>query len=561
MKVRLKNKGTTVELSKRHFLAQGGEASVYVKDGISYKIYTDRLHMIPLAKVEELAKISRPEVMRPEDVLLDERGVPVGCSMRFVDNATALCQVFTLAFKQRNGVSIDMITDMVRNMQEVLVHVHEKDILVVDLNEMNLLADKSFRKVSWIDVDSWQTPSFPATAIMDSVRDWNAKSFSDLTDWFSFAVVTFQLWMGIHPYKGTHPNVKGMVERMRAGLSVFNNGVTIPKMCPPLDSIPDRLRAWYKAVLEDGKRILPPDAVGISAAIAPKTQILAGSGQISIAEFLSFERDVIRFLALGPHRLAFTADGLQMDRTLFKGIKPSAHVGLGPRQQVIVAEVTGGKVELRDLQLNKSIDLHMKAESMMAHDGRIYFKSGDHVYEISFLGMPDGSSKASAKPVANVMPSATMVLDGVVVQDMLGAWYASVFPLPGRSYQFHLKELDGWKLVDAKYDNGILMTVGTKKGSYRRWVFVLQTDFSSYVVREAKDIASYTGLNFTVLESGICAHIDEEERLELFQNKPGGSQTKIIDDPAVPSGRMLCRCGTNVLFAQGSKLYKLSTRK
>jgi hypothetical protein len=561
MKVRLKNKGTVVELSKRHFLAQGGEASIYVKDRVSYKIYTDRSHMIPLAKIEELAGISRPEVMKPDDVLLDEHGVPVGCTMRFVADAYSLCQLFTMAFKQRNGVTQDKVAKMVENMQEVLLHVHEHGVIVVDLNEMNLLADKAFGKVSWIDVDSWQTPSFPATAIMDSVRDWNTKSFTELSDWFSFAIVTFQLWMGIHPYKGSHPQVKGLKERMTANLSVFNSAVGIPKMCPPLDSIPDKYRAWYKAVLEDGQRILPPSAVGASAAVMPKVQFITGTDHLSIVEFLSFGHDVLHFVALGPHKLAFTADGLYVGKTLYKSVAPTAQAGLGPKQRVVVADSHNGWLELRDLLLNKPIELNMKADAIMSYDGRIYFKSGDDIHEVTFLEMPDGSARASARQVASVMPKATKLFDGVVIQDMLGAWYASVFPLPSRSYQFHLKELDGWKLVDAKFDNGVLMVVGAKGGSYNRWVFVLQADFSGYVCREwLKDIA-YTGLNFVVLETGVCAHIDEQERLELFANKPTATQAKVVDDPVLTNAMKLYKCGPNVLFSQGSKLYKLSTRK
>lgn len=561
MKVRLKNKGILVELSKRHFLAQGGEASIYVKDGISYKVYTDRSHMIPIAKIEELAKITRPEVMRPEDVLLDERGVPVGCSMRFVADAHALCQLFTMAFKQRNGITPANISRMVENMLEVLVHVHEKGILVVDLNELNLLADKAFGKVSWIDVDSWQTPGFPATAIMDSVRDWNAKSFTELSDWFSFAVVTFQLWMGIHPYKGSHPSIKGLRERMSANLSVFNKDVAIPKMCPPLDMIPDRLRTWYKAVLEDGQRILPPDAVGVSGMIAPKVQLITGTDHLSITEFLSYAQDVLDFVVLGPHKLAFTADGLWVGKTLFRGVPPTAQVGLGPTQRVVVAEIGNGWIGLRDLLLNKTIDLNMRADSAMSCDGRIYFKSGDSIHEVAFLAMPDGSLKASAKQVANVMANATKLFEGVAIQDMLGACYASVFPLPGRSHQLHLKELDGWKVLDAKYDNGVMMVVGAKGGKYNRWVFVLQADFSGYVCRTVQKDIAYSGLNFVVLETGVCAHIDENERLELFANKPTITQTKVVDDPVLTSAMKLHKCGPHVLFSQGGKLYKLSTRK
>jgi hypothetical protein len=105
------------------------------------------------------------------------------------------------------------------------------------------------------------------------------------------------------------------------------------------------------------------------------------------------------------------------------------------------------------------------------------------------------------------------------------------------------------------------MVVGAKGGSYNRWVFVLQADFSGYVCREwLKDIA-YTGLNFVVLETGVCAHIDEQERLELFANKPTATQAKVVDDPVLTNAMKLYKCGPNVLFSQGSKLYKLSTRK
>jgi len=68
-------------------------------------------------------------------------------------------------------------------------------------------------------------------------------------------------------------------------------------------------------------------------------------------------------------------------------------------------------------------------------------------------------------------------------------------------------------------------------------------------------------LNFVVLETGVCAHIDEEERLELFANKPSSAQVKVVDDPVLTSAMKLHKSGPNVLFSQGNKLYKLSTRK
>ena len=47
-------------------------------------------------------------------------------------------------------------------------------------------------------VDSYQTAHYPATAIMPSVRDWKVPlhDFSELSDWFSFAIVSFQVFLG-----------------------------------------------------------------------------------------------------------------------------------------------------------------------------------------------------------------------------------------------------------------------------------------------------------------------------------------------------------------------------
>lgn len=41
---------------------------------------------------------------------------------------------------------------------------------------------------------------------------------------------------------------------------------------------------------------------------------------------------------------------------------------------------------------------------------------------------------------------------------MLGATYASVFPTSRHHQQVRLADLDGLKIVDAKYDGGVLMS-------------------------------------------------------------------------------------------------------
>ena len=57
---------------------------------------------------------------------------------------------------------------------------------------------------------------------MDSVRDRHAAGWNEGTDWFSFALVSFQMFVGIHPYKGKHPALKTLDERMAQNVSVLH---------------------------------------------------------------------------------------------------------------------------------------------------------------------------------------------------------------------------------------------------------------------------------------------------------------------------------------------------
>ena len=190
-----------LQLGKAEFKAQGGEGSVYVKGSNAYKIYTDPSRCIQQAKIDELAMLVQPNIIRPLELILDGRNRPVGYSMRYVGKAHSLCQLFPRAFRQRNNITPELTLRLVRQLQTGVSHVHSRGILIVDLNELNFLVSSDFKELFFIDVDSYQTPSFPATVLMESVRDRHAKTFSTDSDWFSFAVVSFQMFVGIHPFQ------------------------------------------------------------------------------------------------------------------------------------------------------------------------------------------------------------------------------------------------------------------------------------------------------------------------------------------------------------------------
>lgn len=264
MKYTVRGKGD-VTLVGSDFMASGGEAQIFKQNKLIYKIYHKPSDMIPDGKIHELQNIKDPKVLIPKDIITDKKGVRVGFTMDFIDGVTPLCRLFTNAFINQNNVSNDTLIDLVKQMQETINKIHSASCIQVDGNELNYLVDETnFKSCYFIDVNSYQTKSFPATVIMPSIRDWAAKSFNELTDWYSFAIITCQLLIGTHPFKGKHPDFKrhDMESRMRANISIFNSEVSIPKSVRDFSMIPSNYMDWFIDLFEKGKRLAPPSTVG-----------------------------------------------------------------------------------------------------------------------------------------------------------------------------------------------------------------------------------------------------------------------------------------------------------
>ena len=71
--------------------------------------------------------------------------------MRFVKDTYALCQLFTKTFHQRNNLAHDKLLDVGKKLREIVEFIHQKDILIVDLNELNFLVTQKFDEVVAID--------------------------------------------------------------------------------------------------------------------------------------------------------------------------------------------------------------------------------------------------------------------------------------------------------------------------------------------------------------------------------------------------------------------------
>lgn len=574
MKVVVKGQGE-VSLTQQHFVATGGQASVYVRNGIAYKVYTDPKNAIPHEKFRALSAIKDACVIKPSQMLLDARSAPIGYTMNAVADNLSLCQLFTKAFRDRERVTNDHIVNIAAKLRTHVTNVHGAGVLIVDLNEFNVLVPKTLDETYLIDVDSYQTAGYPATVIMPSVRDWSSKQFTELSDWFSYGVLAFQLFVGVHPYKGTHPGSasidkdKRLEHRMRGHVSAFRTDVSLPKCCYPFDAIPQGFRDWLRAVLDDGKRVAPPDPLGGPAAtLVTQFRAIASTGKLTITEVRNFAGwNVAAYAESGPYILALIQKNgeirVQLNDQLIGGKLPklvhgTTLMGFTPKLDKPVAlNLHQGKLSIVHLDQRLTEVLGMRADELAKSGDRFYIRSGGEVLEIEFTEFPDKVIVTASHCVAYVLAMASTLYEGCVIQNMLGSVFVSLFPRRKAGYQVRIPELDGYKVVDAKFAGGVLMVVGARDGLYDRLVFRFDAEFTRYGLRTVPDVDP-SGLNFITLSTGICVAVTEDEHLEAFTALDGKAGIKLIEDAALGNDMRLLEVGGKAGFARGDKVYQIA---
>ena len=548
-----------LRLGKSEFKAQGGEGAVYVKGSSAYKIYADPSRCITQAKIDELAALVQSNIVRPLELIIDSRNRPVGYSMRAVGKAHSLCQLFPKAFRQRNNLTPELTLRLVRQLQTGVSHIHSRGILIVDLNEMNFLVSADFKELFFIDVDSYQTPSFPATVLMESVRDRHAKTFSSNSDWFSFAVVSFQMFVGIHPFKGTYAafqhlpdNATKLDERMRANISVLHHGVTVPAACLPFSVIPPNYLDWYRAVFEQGRRLPPPETVqAVIALVGPTITHAIASRRFDVREVREFDSEIIWYdgVITATERSVYF-NGRQYTRPPF-----DAKLVVTPRRQHLVAAYHDGtQLRFHDLTSDRPIETQIEGEEVMLSQGQLYLKQHEHIFAVDFIELPN-NTLLGLRSVANVMMSSTRMFEGVAIQNLLGANYASIPSFPAGCHQVRLAELDGAQIVNANLYRNVLVVIVTTAGRYDKFVFRFTKDFAGYDVRKLADVAT-SDIEFTVLDTGVVLHLVDDDKLEVFASAKGSTNISVFADDVLKDDLKLFHTGKQALIAKGRKLYK-----
>lgn len=572
-KVKIGQKGGIVTITDKNYKGAGGEASIYVNGGQVFKMYHEPTKkIIPVQKMRELAAITNPQVVLPKEIIYDaSTGEPLGYTTKYVDDAEPLLKLFTRTFKQDNNIDPKMVADLVKQLQLVTTDIHNAKCLLVDFNELNELVNVTPHSLTpwFIDTDSYATPSFKATAIMDSVRDRRVTTYDsqgimhyhpdEMSDWYSWGILTFWLYTNIHPYRGNHPKYKpkDKQKQMDDGVSVFHKDVRVPPCVNPFSVIPKRHEDWYRSVFMNGERNIPPLADSSVPLLVPNAIItIKGNARIDVNQVGSYSEPILYVTQFFGVNYVVTHKHVYRDSLAVMDIPKAKKVLVVPSSDgtMIAATLLGTKVTFTELQTGNAIGT-ISSTDMFVRNGFIYTITNDRLTENAFTTLGNKIVHRIAE-VENVSAYSTKMYDGCAIQDLLGKPYLTIASRKGAAFSKHLPQLDGYRIIEAKSDKWVTVIIGEKKGQYDRFIIVFSKDYSSFDIRKVEDVA-YDTINFTVMDNGLCALLASPTELELFVNN---KNVEVLADPPFDATMKLFSTPDGIFFTNDNSIHQIKKK-
>ncbi len=568
--VELEGRGQLLLRPSDH-VATGGEASVYKAHGTSVKIYTDPGKMRRdgmIDKVKLLKPLSHKYVCAPEGVVKNTKGEPIGLYMPFAEGE-ALPRMFTTSYWNREGFTMASAKKLVERMRETMLFAHSHKAVMVDPNELNwivALTGKDGPEPRAIDVDSWAIGRFGPKAIMLSVKDWHSQDFNDLTDWFAWGIVTFQIFTGIHPYRGTLEGYtqKDLEKRMKDNASVFSSGIKLNNAVRDFSAIPVPLLEWYTAVFQKKMRSMPPSPFEISVAAPALARVhrtvTTATGSLIFDKL--FERVGDRVRRVWPCGVALTDTGTLYELTTKREIGKLTSRGEVVKVQDgwLLADLSQGKqvftyVDERTRQ-GEALSLTLQGRRFFRAENRLFLVTDSELVELKLMnvGKP---LLAHGQRTQILQPQATKWFDGVGVQKAFGATFMVIPFGESACTTVRVKELDGITPITARAGNRFVTVVGLDTtGSYQKFEFTFGADYRSYQVWS--DVIDSPDLNVAILPKGVSAMILNDGELVIFV--PMSGKIHKVHDRMIAADMALSNWDDTVIFVKDGAIWSVKMK-
>ena len=552
-KVEVQGRGA-IQLGPQDYVTSGGEGHIYRKSGgrkgpsSAIKIWDDPSRAADARMPERIGVLSAirdPRIVAPQALACDAGGTPLGYVMPWVEGKWELAQAFTNDWRTATGFTDAHALAFAERMCDVMQAVHAQGIVMGDASELNVLGTGAGAAAEprYIDVDAWIPPGFQGDSTLPTILDHHSPRFSSQADWFAWAVTTFQLLTGVHPYRATHPAYgrQDFEARMKANASVFDPGVRLSAAVRSFDRIPPALLAYYRKTFQDGHRAPPPPFSGTQPAAvrAPQASAAKGGGvqvtklyQAAGAVLSQAARDV---LLLEGGSLVSMADGRGFGRA-----DPGATFVRGPANSLAAATVEGGMVRFGILQggpLSTAVmaDTGIAASRCWAADNRLFAVVHDGILELERHDLARGPVALPGRKWT-LGPNSTTFGEGVALYDALGARFL-VVPFGGTGVALlRCRELDGLRPVAMlRRGRTASMALMDARGNYLRATLSFDEGCSRYAATVAP--ADDGSLNEAITDSGIVVRFAPGDELELAV--PATGNVRRVALGGQPAGRLL----------------------
>lgn len=566
----LEGKGT-LTLRPGDYVTSGGEGAIYRVGSTVVKLYADAEKMRRdglVQKITLLKKLAHPFIVAPSGVVSKVSGEPIGFHMPFAEGEP-LSRVFTNDFRLREGFTDESAKVLVARMRDVVEFAHGAGAVLVDANELNWLArvhGPDSPSPSVIDVDSWAIGKFGASVIMPSIRDWHRKGFDQLSDWFAWGVVTFQLWTGIHPYKGRLDGYGpgDLEKRMKANKSIFTRGVHLNRAVRDIRVIPAPLCAWYEAMFEHGERTAPPSPfeTGASTPRAALTLHVTTdkSGSLVYEKLFASAGNLV--VRVWPCGVLLLRDGSLVD------LRSKRTIGKLSGHGSEVIKVSGGwligNIDNGMLALEYIAEATAISERLtLPLSARALFRSENRLFAVTESGITEIILHVFGKPVLAVGSTwgapvqSTQFFDGVGLHDALGAKFL-VLPFGDSACAMvRAPELDGLTIVSGKAcGRFVAMTAIDRKGKHERIEFMFDREHGSYTLRRIA--VDSPELNMTILPKGVVASIENDGELIIYV--PSSGKVVKVADKHLATDMLLARSEDQVLYVENGAVWNMQMR-
>ncbi len=261
--------GQRLRLSQKDVIGVGGEGTVYKHASLAIKIW-HQLDQNRSSKLEAfLAKhwtLPLDRVAAPIHLVYDSTGQKIlGPAMPFLGQGFE--EVTSLANKKYRAsflVNNKMVANIFLDGGSTIKTIHPNGLVMGDSNDLNALFRN--QEMLFIDVDAWQFDHFPCPVATEQFLvpelygiNLSLKPvFKPEYDWYSYAVMLFKSLLLTHPYGGIHKDYKQLTTRAARRITVFDSGVTYPKIAFTPDILNDDLLDAFDKIFSKGQRGMFP---------------------------------------------------------------------------------------------------------------------------------------------------------------------------------------------------------------------------------------------------------------------------------------------------------------